>query len=139
MMILTRVFGFVSVAFIVCGVTPFHAEAQTGTPKKGADVTRIGEQYVCMVTDKAFDKKQIPVRVHGDTYYGCCQGCVNRLHRDPSIRTAIDPVSRDTVDKATAIVGVGPDGQVYYFESETNMQAFDPPSSDGDTQHQEND
>jgi len=79
-----------------------------------------------MVNDSKFEDPQIPVTVDGKTYFGCCQGCVRRLNKDRKIRNAVDPVSRDTVDKATAVIGVAPDGRAYYFESRVTLRAFDP-------------
>ena len=79
---------------------------------------------VCMVTNKVFEKDQIPVPVEGRTYYGCCEGCKQTLANNPEARTAVDPVSGKSVDKATAVVGARPDGSVLYFENEANLQEF---------------
>lgn len=89
-----------------------------------AQLTQIDPRYVCMINNQSFNKEQIPVKVDGKTYYGCCQMCVARLKSDPGSRTAVDPVSGSDVDKATAIIGAAPDGTVYYFESEENLKAF---------------
>lgn len=130
-----RYVGF-AVTFL-CVVSALGGEAQAQESEEGAALTHVKSKYVCMVTDQRFETPQIPVTVRERTYYGCCQGCVSRLQRDPTMRRAVDPVSRDTVDKAAAVIGMGPDGQVYYFESEANMRAFDPTAHDGDTQHRE--
>lgn len=94
----------------------------------GGDATTIlmpvKPEYVCMVNNAAFDKPQIPVEVNGKTYYGCCPMCKERLAKDASARTATDPVSGKTVDKAEAIIGKAPDGSVYYFENEGNMKRY---------------
>lgn len=79
---------------------------------------------VCMVTNRVFEKDQIPVPVEGRTYYGCCEGCKQTLANDPAARTAVDPLSGKTVDKATAVVGARPDGSVLYFENEANLQEY---------------
>ena len=112
------------------------AEAQTEIKKDDATLRQVQSQYVCMVNDTHFDEKQIPIPIKDKTYYGCCQGCVNRLNKDSTIRYSIDPVSRDTVDKATAIIGVDQEGQAYYFESQAHLRAFDPddPGSEQDSQ-----
>ena len=39
-------------------------------------------------------RPQIPVSVDGKTYYGCCAMCKDRLARDASARSALDPVSQ---------------------------------------------
>ncbi|MCC6597547.1 MAG: hypothetical protein IT559_02010 [Alphaproteobacteria bacterium] len=82
--------------------------------------------YICMVTNKAFDREQIPVLVDGKTYYGCCAGCEARLKEDASIRAGVDPVSGNTVDKTEAVVGVDANNGVYYFENVENLHAFKP-------------
>ena len=87
-------------------------------------LTPIKSEYVCMVNNAAFDKPQIPVEVNRKTYYGCCPMCKERLAKDASARTATDPVSGKSVDKAEAIIGKAPDGSVYYFENEGNMKQY---------------
>jgi YHS domain-containing protein len=89
-----------------------------------AVLTPVKPEYVCMVNNAAFDKPQIPVEVNGKTYYGCCPMCKERLAKDVSARTAIDPVSGKSVDKADAFIGKAPDGSVYYFENEGNMKQY---------------
>ncbi|HBL26598.1 MAG TPA: hypothetical protein DD490_07175 [Acidobacteria bacterium] len=79
---------------------------------------------VCMITDRVFDKDQIPVEVEGKTYYGCCPACKDKLGGDPAARMAVDPLSGNTVDKATAVIGVQPDGSVLYFENEASLQEY---------------
>lgn len=87
-------------------------------------ISPIDSKYVCMINNQSFNKEQIPVEVDGKTYYGCCQMCEAKLKSDSGSRTAVDPVSGNDVDKATAIIGAAPDGTVYYFESEQNLKAF---------------
>ncbi|MFM7140835.1 MAG: hypothetical protein ACKOCT_07990 [Alphaproteobacteria bacterium] len=88
------------------------------------DLTRVEAKRVCMVQDSAFPKDQIPVEVGGKTYFGCCEMCKGRLASDPSARQATDPVSGKTVDKATAVIGVTPDGKAHYFESQKTFDAY---------------
>lgn len=107
--------------FVAC---IFGIEVQAQPSHEVTEFSQVEPQYVCMVTDQRFESPQISVTVNGKTYYGCCQGCVSRLNQDASIRHAVDPVSQDTVDKATAIIGVNSEGEVYYFESETTFQRF---------------
>lgn len=87
-------------------------------------LTPIKQEYVCMVNNAAFDKPQIPVDVNGKTYYGCCPMCKERLTKDVSARTAIDPVSGKSVDKAEAVIGKATDGSVYYFENKDNLGRY---------------
>jgi len=85
----------------------------------------IDPSLVCMVNDAYMGVAQIPVPVNGKTYYGCCQGCVDKLNNLESARIAIDPYSGNPVDKSEAyIVLMNPQGAVAYFESETNYSAF---------------
>ncbi|WP_461528475.1 hypothetical protein [Prosthecobacter sp.] len=95
------------------------AHAETGSQLK-----KVEPQYVCMINNKLFDKVQIPVKVAGKTYYGCCPMCKAKLEKSVQARTATDPVSKKSVDKATAVIGAKADGTVFYFESEKNMKLF---------------
>jgi len=80
--------------------------------------------HVCMVNNTAFEQPQIPVEVEGKTYYGCCMMCKERLEKDIAIRSAIDPVSGNGMDKSNAVIGKAMDNTVYYFESMENLKAF---------------
>lgn len=77
-----------------------------------------------MVNNQVFDKDQIPVQVEGRTYYGCCEMCKERLAKDPSARTAEDPVTHKQVDKAVAFIAALPDGSVLYFENEASFKRY---------------
>ena len=96
-----------------------------GPVRDSNSLTQIESKYVCMMNQNVYVKEQILVEVNGLNYYGCCQGCVNALMNDPTIRVAIDPVSGNQVDKATAIIGEY-QGKAYYFESLENLESFDP-------------
>lgn len=85
---------------------------------------RVDAVKVCMVNNTVFPRDQIPVEVDGKTYFGCCEMCKGRLAKDEAIRMAVDPVSGNQVDKATAVIGAGPDGKVQYFESEETFAKF---------------
>lgn len=87
-------------------------------------LTQVEPKYVCMINNQLFNQEQIPVVVEQKTYYGCCEMCEEKLKTDPQSRTATDPVSGNQVDKATSVIGAAPDGKVYYFESEENLEAF---------------
>lgn len=87
-------------------------------------IQRVETKKVCMVNNQVFEKDQIPVTVEGKIYYGCCEMCKERLSKDAAMRSAVDPVSGKTVDKATAVIGALPDGKVLYFESETTFGQY---------------
>ena len=79
---------------------------------------------VCMMNDRVMGVPQIPVVVEGKTYYGCCAMCKERLAKDASTRTALDPVTGRSVDKAKAVIGRHPDGTVVYFESKATLRRY---------------
>lgn len=119
-----RNYGFIKVTIIlfsvlfVLGIAPVaSAEIQ---------LREVENSKVCMINNKLFAEEQIPVQVEGKTYYGCCEMCEAKLKENPQSRMAIDLVSKKEVDKATAVIGAGPDGKVYYFESEENLKSFKP-------------
>jgi len=93
--------------------------------RAGAEqIERVDAKRVCMVNNSVFPKDQIPVQVDGKTYFGCCEMCKGRLATDASARTAKDPITGKTVDKATAVIGATPAGEVYYFESDATFTQF---------------
>jgi YHS domain-containing protein len=127
-----RVFGPL-VLVLMLAVAAWGIAAQVREPAK-PEVTPVAEverlrkvedvKQVCMVNNQFMGKDQIPVEVEGRTYYGCCEMCKERLAKDQSVRYSTDPVSGARVDKATAVIGVQPNGSVLYFENEANLQEY---------------
>ncbi len=85
---------------------------------------KVENEKVCMVTDMHFGKKQIPVAHRGKTYYGCCENCKATLSKDSKARTATDPVTGKSVDKATAYIVAREDNSVLYFENEKTFKKY---------------
>ncbi len=79
---------------------------------------------VCMVTEAHFEKPQIPVKVGDKTYYGCCEHCKKTLTEDKTARTATDPLTKKSVDKATATIAANSAGKVLYFENKGNFEKY---------------
>lgn len=99
------------------------ADAANSSPVQ-KEWQKVENSKVCMVTDMVFPRDQIPVKVSGKTYYGCCENCKERLGKDESVRFAIDPISKKKVDKAKAVIAAGADGSVVYFENDANFKKF---------------
>ena len=106
---------------------PFLGHAEPGGQSHEAHsswLKPVEAQYVCMVNNQSYDSPQISVEVEGKTYYGCCPMCKTKLEKVPAMRSATDPVSGNTVDKAEAVIGTSPDRTVYYFENEENFHTY---------------
>lgn len=87
-------------------------------------LTHVDSKAVCMVNDTHFGRDQIPVKVADKVYYGCCENCKKTLKEDKTARTAVDPLTKKPVDKATAYIGADKKGKVYYFENKENFLRF---------------
>jgi len=111
-------------ALIVMLGAVFVAEAWGAPQAPAARVDVVKNDLVCMITNKVFQSPQIPVVVGGKTYYGCCDMCKERLEGKAEARQAVDPVSKATIDKATAIIGATAQGDVVYFESLATLKAY---------------
>lgn len=107
-----------AVALLMAGVAVAADGPMTPALKK------VESKKVCMVNNQFMDKDQIPVQVENKTYYGCCEMCKERLTKDAAARTAVDPVTGKTVDKATAVIAAQADGKVLYFESEKTLAEY---------------
>jgi YHS domain-containing protein len=111
------------------GMNMNHQEkaAVAGDQAGTMTLTQVEAKYVCMGmgADRLFDRELMPAVVDGKTYYGCCGGCQAKLMEDPQMRVAVDPISGAKVDKATAVIGALPSGEVHYFESMENFQKFE--------------
>jgi YHS domain-containing protein len=121
--VLDLVFAAVTLSAPLAMAQPLLA-AEPAKQSQAEQWQKVDNKKVCMVTDMVFPRDQIPVQVGSKTYYGCCENCKATLGKDESVRFATDPVSGKKVDKATAVIGAGPDGSVAYFESEANLQKF---------------
>jgi YHS domain-containing protein len=99
---------------------------------KETSLVQVETKYVCMINNQKFDKEQIAIEVEGQTYYGCCEMCKEKLKKDKASRWASDPVSGKKVDKAKAVIGINSEGKAFYFENVENMKKFK-----GDAAHSE--
>jgi YHS domain-containing protein len=88
-----------------------------------------------MINNQKFDKEQIAVAVEGQTYYGCCEMCKEKLKKDKASRWATDPVSGKKVDKAKAVIGVNAEGKAFYFGNAENLKKFKGEASHSEHQH----
>lgn len=112
-------------AFLVIAVAAVLVLLTTGTQAFAKEkLTVVPNQKVCMVTNMVFPRDQIPVAHGGKTYYGCCDNCKQTLTQDASARKALDPVTKKSVDKATAVIAAREDGTVIYFESQASLQKY---------------
>ena len=101
-----------------------HSTGKTaGADYQKGDV--VPHDEVCMVNNAFMGKKQIEVVHNGKKYYGCCEMCEQRIPKEEAVRMAVDPVSKNQVDKAAAVIAItGDKGEVTYFENEANYKAF---------------
>jgi YHS domain-containing protein len=129
-----RSFAVLTFAFIIAGSSLTLAKAQSEKSKDGP-LTQVETKYVCMINNQKFDKEQIAVDVAGQTYYGCCEMCKDKLKNDKASRWATDPASGKKVDKAKAIIGADADGKVFYFESVENLKKYQPGSDSSEHKH----
>jgi YHS domain-containing protein len=101
------------------------ATATSASSSQSAQLTLVERpSEVCMVNNQFMGREQIPVEVEGKTYFGCCEMCKGRLARDASARVAKDPVSGNSVDKATAVIAKRANGEVVYFESAATFDRY---------------
>lgn len=123
---LPRLAAAVSAAALLTAVSaaPALAADSKAAAKPAAAVTKVEPKKVCMINNELMDKDQIPVEVQGKTYYGCCKMCKDKLTTDAASRSAVDPVSGKTVDKASAVIGAKADGSVLYFENDENLAKY---------------
>ena len=96
----------------------------SGTRTSGVSIEMVESKKVCMVNNRFMGKDQIPVDVNGQTYFGCCENCKKTLAQDAGARTAHDPVTGEQVDKAAAVIGMLPGGDVYYFKNQQSFKKF---------------
>ncbi|MFM6927573.1 MAG: TRASH domain-containing protein [Bdellovibrio sp.] len=112
------------VAFLVSTLISVMAFAQSSLPGQDMSWKIVANEKVCMVTERHFGFSQIPVKVEGKTYYGCCDNCKQTLASGAKARTAMDPLTKNPVDKATAVIAANNTGNVLYFESKKNFDKY---------------
>ena len=86
----------------------------------------IDHKLVCMVSNTYHGVDQRPVMVMDKTYYSCGEKGTKDIQTDKSVRFAVDPYSKLTVDKALAFITMSPvkPGTILYFESEQNAKQY---------------
>jgi YHS domain-containing protein len=88
---------------------------------------KVPNSQVCFPNNRYMGAEQLSVEIDGKTYYGCCNGCIERLKNEPEVRYGVDPLTEKKVNKATAYIVIKPGstgGEVLYFESKVNYQKF---------------
>ncbi len=106
-------------------VAPASTQQGDELSARSSSLTLVTDRsLVCMVNNQFMGRAQIPIEVEGRTYYGCCEMCKGRLGSDPSSRVSADPVSGNTVDKATAVIGRDSNGMALYFENDQTFAAY---------------
>ena len=86
----------------------------------------ISHANVCMEDDLYSSNARKRVLIINKTYYGCNQKAIKYLSSNESLRFAIDPVNKATIDKATAIISLHPEknGKVIYFGSKQTYNTY---------------
>jgi hypothetical protein len=106
---------------------PAPASSSRAVPAAAGKLVRIADHgEVCMLSNRFFGagKQQVPADADGKKYYGCCARCAARLAQNAGARTAIDPVTGNPVDKASAVLAHDASNQVLYFESEASFARY---------------
>lgn len=85
------------------------------------DIKIVPVSQICMVMNKVIDTKSISVVIDEDyrkmIYYVLSEECKRMIQSDSSIRIAPDPVTKISVYKADAVVGIDKEGNLNYFSS----------------------
>lgn len=103
---------------------PTSAPTSHGANQAATLVRVTDPSTVCMVNDQYMGSPQIPVVVGDKTYFGCCKMCEDKLKNNPDARSASDPSSQRSVDKATAVIARDASGKVFYFENEQALAKY---------------
>lgn len=104
---------------IIMMLTVFASNAHAST-----DFKVVESDKVCMVNDRYFGIKQIPIEVEKKTYYGCCAACKTRLSTETEVRYSKDPIGGEKVDKALAVIAANSEGNIKYFANQDNFKKF---------------
>lgn len=113
--------------FPVLCMLVFSSVLMAHEPEQSPLSKPVEAKHVCMMNDKYMGVDQIPVLVEGKTYYGCCAGCAAALKDNRNnVRSSKDPLTGESVDKASAYIVVLADGtnQALYFKSQKTYQQF---------------
>jgi len=111
---------------LIIGVTSCNSNNENEKSKSAVEITSLPTSQVCMINDAFMGKEQIPVPVGDKVYYGCCEGCVDKLTNIEETRYAVDPHTGQKVDKADAFIVLKPnaEGTVWYFASKEHYLAL---------------
>lgn len=123
---------FVPVFLVLTSVISGCQETETKITKvlgkrveQAVIIEEVPSNLVCMVNNNFMGVDQIKVVVDGKDYYGCCADCEMKLKNDVTQRTSIDPLTQETVDKSTAIIGKLKNNKVHYFKTKKNLKDYE--------------
>ena len=120
--------GAISSLFLLCImiISPLTL-ADSNYSERFIEITE--RNKVCMVNDyynPMADFTQFKVSIENKNYYGCCAGCKANLRENPAIRTAVDPLTNESVDKGLAYMVADKleKGMVLYFKNKNNYLKY---------------
>lgn len=105
-------------------LTALFALSAGGFTKESEAIARTEPSHACMASNRDTGRPQAFTEVEGKRYYGCSEACIANLGENAAFRYSIDPVSGRRVDKALAVLGAKPGGELLYFESEETFRAY---------------
>lgn len=125
-------FGLLGGIFVFSAIAIYFKEMHNSDQKEKylnnlpSIADTISHANVCMEDDLYSSNTRTPVLIMNKTYYGCNKKAIKYLSTNESLRFAIDPVNKATIDKATAIISLHPErnGKVIYFGSKQTYDRY---------------
>lgn len=86
-------------------------------------IKEVDPSHLCMNKNLVYKKPQGKVKIKGKYYYYCCSACYQALTNFESPRYAIDPISKEKVNKADAFT-VSENRKAVYFKNRDNAKKY---------------
>ena len=117
---------FLIIAAVVSFIVAFLKDQASQNLLRSYENKEISHNLVCSSGNQIKFGSLIPLKIKDKTYWICCDQCKARLLYNVNTRYAVDPFSKNRINKADAIIIQNPksNGMVLYFESMDNFLKY---------------
>jgi len=124
--VLTGIGAFFIIALVISLVVAFAKDQAARDMLRSYENKEISHNLVCSSGNQIKFGSLMPLKIKDKTYWICCDQCKARLLYNVNTRYAVDPFSKNRINKADAIIIQNPksNGMVLYFESMDNFLKY---------------
>ena len=124
--VLAGIGTFFIIAVVISFIVAFLKDQAARDLLRSYENKEISHNLVCSSGNQIKFGSLMPLEIKDKTYWICCDQCKARLLYNVNTRYAVDPFSKNRINKADAVIIQNPKskGMVLYFESMDNFLKY---------------